>query len=276
MFLTKKGFWKIVIVAVVCFVSGSISFAGGMLSVMLGSNAGTLFLLGAVTYTIAVFSIFWGRYAEGKGQLINTGNKLVRNELRPAEFIKEYENLKNTPDLVVKKPDLEVLQLVAAAYDSLADKEHALATVDEMIAIARPKKEAYVKLIKASHLYAYHETEAAEQLFTEVQRLKPDLMAIALMDSVLKDDRAMAMGDYRVVEAYCLKLLDQKFPKLDRLGRVFTHHRLGNVYAKLEESEKAVLHYQYCVEHGGETALKASAKAAMESLKQITQNEQNG
>ena len=109
----------------------------------MGINENFLLILGIIVYLLCILMIFWGRYAEGKGKLINLGNKLVRNELKPAEFILHYESLKNSNDLVIKKSSVEVLQLVAIAYDSLDDKENVLVTVDEMIDIADDKKKAF-------------------------------------------------------------------------------------------------------------------------------------
>ena len=60
----------------------------------MGINENFLLILGIIVYLLCILMIFWGRYAEGKGKLINLGNKLVRNELKPAEFILHYESLK--------------------------------------------------------------------------------------------------------------------------------------------------------------------------------------
>lgn len=264
MFLTKKGFRKILIMAICYFILGSICITVAILFSNIGIDAEFIFVLGVIVYILNVFIIFCGRYAEGKGKLINLGNKLVRNELRPTEFIKVYKALKNSNDLVIKKPSIEVLQLVAIAYDSLDDRENALATVDEMVTIASEKKKAYAALIKTSFLFSYGKKDEAEKLFAEIQRLKHNFMCKALIDAILKSDRAMAMGDYKTVELYNLKMLEQAFPKLDNLGKLVVHYRLGEVYEKLQDIEKAASHYKYCVNYGGETAIKISAKAATE------------
>ena len=73
----------------------------------------------------------------------------------------------------------------------------------------------------------------------------------------------MAMGDYKIAEAENLRLLEQTFPKLDNLGKLLVHYELGKIYENLDNTEKAVTHYQYCVEFGGETAIKESAKEAI-------------
>ena len=69
----------------------------------------------------------------------------------------------------------------------------------------------------------------------------------------------MAMGDYKTVEAYNLNALQRSFPKLDNLGKLVVHYKLAEVYEKLEEKNKSIIHYQYCADFGGETAIKTSA-----------------
>ena len=267
MFLTKKGFRKILIMAICYCILASIAiFLWAFLNSM-GIKENFLLMLGIIVYLLCVLIIFWGRYAEGKGKLVNLGNKLVRNELKPAEFIREYEALKKSSDLVTNKPSIEVLQLVAIAYDSLDDRENALVTVDEMIDIADDKKKAFSNLIKCSFLFSYGNFEDAENLFNEIQKQKLDIMCIGLVDAILKSDRAMAMGDYKTVEAYNLKLLECSFPKLDNLGKLVVHYKLGEVYEKLQDNSKAATYYQYCADFGGETAIKKSAIEKLQHIK---------
>ena len=78
------------------FLVGSLSVALWGVHNSLGIYDNFLLILGIIVYSLCVLMIFWGRYAEGKGNLVNLGNKLVRNELKPAEFIEYYENLKNS------------------------------------------------------------------------------------------------------------------------------------------------------------------------------------
>ena len=91
-------------------------------------------------------------------------------------------------------------------------------------------------------------------------------MTSSLYDATLKSDRAMAVGDYKTVEAYSLKMLAQSFPKLDNLGKLVVHYKLGEVYEKLQDKEKAISYYQYCEINGGETAIKESAKEKLQQL----------
>ena len=79
-------------------------------------------------------------------------------------------------------------------------------------------------------------------------------------------DRAMAMGDYKTVESYCIGALENSFPRLDNLGKLVTHFKLGEVYEKLGDTKNAVTHYAYCAEHGGETALCSAARVALINL----------
>ncbi len=266
MFLTKKGLLKILMVAIIYFVVGSLCLALGAFIASLGVNGKFLFVLGAVCYALSPLLALWGRYAEGKGILINTGNKYVRNELKPYEFIKEYQSLKSSTELVINKPSVEVLQLVAMAYDAVDDRENCLLTMDEMIAVASEKKKTFAKLIKCSFLFSYDKIDEAEAIFTEARAAKQDLLCQTITDIVLKSDRAMAMKDYKTVEAYLLKALSQTVPKLDPLSKLTLHYKLGEVYENLQDCANALTHYQYCAEHGGETAIKASAVAALERL----------
>ena len=259
MFLTKKSFRKILIMAICYFLLGSISIVSWAVFNSMGIKENFLLILRIILYLLCPLIIFWGRYAEGKGKLINLGNKLVRNDLKPSEFLNEYETLKNSNDLIIKKPSIEVLQLVAVAYDSLDDREKALETVDEMISVASENKKAFANLFKTSFLFSYNKKEKAEMIFDEMQKQKLDIISKSLVDGILKSDRAMAMGDYKTVEMYNLSMLQRTFPKLDNLGKLVVHYKLGEVYEKWQETDKAITYYRYCVDFGGETAIKTSA-----------------
>lgn len=266
MFLTKKSLRKILIMAICYFAIGSIAIIFELIFASIGVADNFLLILGLITYILGLFFAICGFYAEGKGKLINLGNKLVRKELKPAEFLKEYENIKNSKDLVINKPSIEVLQLVSTAYDSLNDKENVLLTADEIIEAAKDKKKTFANLLKVSFLFSFGEKEEAELLFNETQKVKLDMMSSVLTDAIMKTDRAMAMGDYKIVEANSLKMLERSFPKLDNLGKLLINYTLGEVYEKLEENEKAVFYYNYCSNFGGETAIKESAKEKLEQL----------
>lgn len=249
---------------------GSASIAAAIVFNLLGTKDVFLFWLGGIVYALAVLVVFWGYYAESN-KLISVACKLLRTELKPAEFIYEYEKLNRSADLIVKKPSAQLLNEVIIAYVVLDDKERSLAMAEEMIAAAdndnKEKNKAYARLVKASLLFSYGEAEEGERLFNEARKFKFDFICQAIADAILKDDRAMAREDYTVAEAHNLKLLEKSFPKLDNLGKVLVHYRLGEIYEKLQDKEKAIFHYGYCSEHGGDTALKEKSKAAIERLK---------
>ena len=266
MFLTKKGLWKIIIVAVCYLISGSICIGAAVLLTSLGLDGGLLYVLGAICYVLCPLLILLGRYAEGKSKLLQAGNRLVRTELKPAEFIKQYEALKDSEDLIFSKPDFDVLHMLAVAYDTLNERERTLAVVDEMITVAKEKKKTFAKLIKVSYLFSYGRVEEAEQMFDELRRQKLTPLCNLMADQILKSDRAMAMGDYQTVAAHCQRLLEQSFPKPDPLGKVILHFTLGEAYEKQQEPQKAVSHYRYCADRGGETAIRSAANEALERL----------
>lgn len=266
MLLTRKGLRKVWVMTILYVMLGSMCILLSLFLSALGDDSNFLLVLGVIVYLLSVLVFFFGRYAEGKGKLIYTGNKLVRKELRPAAFLEEYDRLRTATDLVINQPSLEVLQLVAIAYDALDDSENCLKTVEEMIRVADDKKKAYVNLLKASFLFSYGQIEEAERLFNDTKKEKLDILSAAVADTILKGDRAMAMGDYKTVEAHRLEQLEHSFPKLDNLGKLVVHYQLGEVYEKWQDTEKAIAHYQYCATNGGETEIKASAKAAIERL----------
>ncbi len=267
MFLTKKSILKISALAICNFLLGSTIIISMHLLESIGIDAPALLSLAVIAYGLCLLTALAGYYGEGKGNLINLGFKLVLKELRPADFINHYNLLRNSEDLVVAKPSIEVLQLVAIAYDALDDRENALAAADEMIAAAKDKKKPFAKLFKASYLYTYGQTEAAETLLFEAKEQKLDMMGKVLFNAIRKGDRAAAMGDYKVAEAFCLETLAHTNPRKDQLVQLETHDALGEIYEKLQDNEKAIMHYQYCVVNGGETAIRKNAAKKLEELK---------
>lgn len=266
MLLTKRALWRISFVAMLYFLLGGGCIAAGLLFLFFEIDAVPLFVLGAIAMCICPLSVLWGRYAEGKGKLINAGNRLVRNELKPREFIEQYKALKNDPTLVVCKPDVDTLNLLFVAYDTLNDREGCLSTMDEMLRVARDKKRVTVELFKVSYLFSQGDTEEAEALFSSLRTQRLDAMSNLLADNILKSDRASALGDFKTAQAHYLKLLSQTFPKLDPLGLLIVHCKLGETYEHMGEPAAAIEHYRYCAEHCGETAIGASARAALERM----------
>jgi len=266
MFLTKQAIRKIIILSAVLFGLGTLLVLLGVLSNVFDTPSNYLFVFGGFEYLFCGFYIFTGRYSEGKAKLINSATKLIRNELKPAEFLMEYNAIRFSNDLVVNKPDFDVLQRVATAYDLLDDEENALLTVEQMIATSKGKKKNRAYLLKASLLYSNGKTEEAEALFFEVQKQKLDVISKSLCDTILKGDRALALGDYKTAEAYFLKSLTQSFPKADKLMTLIYYHKLGEIYEKTKEPQKALYYYQYCIENGGATAIRRNAAESIARL----------
>ncbi len=267
MFLTKKSLRKVLIMVIVYIAVGTLCLGGGILLKSMGASPKFLFVLCGICYAFCPLIFLIGRYAEGKGMLINSANKLFRTELKPLEFIKEYEKYKNADNLVINKPNVDVLRIVALAYFYAGDKENCLATIDEIVSVCGEKKKALALLVKASYLYTYQMKEEAEELFWKASDLKLDAMEKMLHEGIIKCDRAMANGDYNLAEAYCLQCLNRTFPKPDNLIMLDSHYTLGVIYDKMQDKEKAIFHYEYCAMHGGETFAKNEAKIALERLR---------
>ena len=163
MLLTKKNIAKIAFMAILYFLLGSFSFAAGIYFYSLGVHGNDLFIIGAVVYALCPLVALWGRYAEGTAKMLNRYNKLVGQQLKPAEFIKEYEDLKASPELVVCKPGYNLLGCLCAAYECLNEHERALEIADEAISVAG-KKKPRAMLLKVSLLFSCGKTEEAESL----------------------------------------------------------------------------------------------------------------
>lgn len=266
MFLTKQGRTKTVIMPIAFFILGIICFLFAFCS-SLGEFVSMMFYcLFGLSFFCFLFFIFQGKSAEGEAKYFSKWNDLVSKKLRPLDCIKEYESLRNSPDLVVNAPTFNILSLIAVAYSSLDEREKCFATLDEMVEVAPTKKKTYAILTKASYLFSDGRRDEAEEIINEYKDKKLDFMSNALLDGIMKLDRARAMGDYQAVEIYCLRLLERSFPKLENLSKLNVHFTLGDTYEKMHDTEKAIFHYQYCVSNGGETAMRVNAKARIESL----------
>ncbi len=266
MFLTKKSIFKIAFLGVMYFIAGSISLAMGVHFNTQGINESPLFVIGVVLYLLCPLFVLWGRYAEGIGKLAKKYIGVLREGLRPAEFIKEYEDLTGSSDLVVCKPSTEALLFVALAYDCLDEYDMAISFAEKALAVAPSKKKTKATLFLVSILYSCGRTDEAENLFDEVQKGKLGFSAQAFADMIRKTDRAMAIGDYKTVISTELAQLEVKFPKPDNLAQLAIRHTLAVAYEKLGDTENALPYYRYCAEHGGETAIRSSARAALERL----------
>ena len=261
MFLTKKSILKIALLAISYFILGSAFFA---LYLLLGDSFPRTFAI--ILYALCPIFVIWGRYAEGKGKLINLGNKIVRCELDPAKFIEEYQRINASVDYVVKKPGVEVLILVMLAYEFSDDKAAALLAADEMIRVAKEKQKTRARLIKSSLLFSLGMTDEAEALFNEARAAKLDFLSQTLVDFIFKGERAMAHGDYKIAESHCLSQLSRTFPKLDNLAKLSLNYTLAEIYEKTGEIDKAKERYKFCLENGGATCVVKDARAALERL----------
>lgn len=266
MLFTYKSFWRIFAMCIVYFFLGSISLALSV-AFSFGTPDLTLFWLGISLYALIPIFAFWLRSAEGKGKPLALGYRLLRRDMRPAAFLAEYEALKNAPDLMICRPSTDLLQMVAVAESMLGHTDRALATVEEMIATAPKKKLTYAKMVKVSFLFVAGKIEEAEALLFTLRTGKLDILSQTLASAILEGDRAMAIGDYKTVEASRLRQLDSRFPKLDNLGRLAVHYDLAEIYMKMGNTESATLHYRFCAENGGETVLRENAIAALEWLR---------
>jgi hypothetical protein len=249
------------------FIVGTMTIIFGVILKSFNAEGQTLFFLGGFFYFLCICSYFGGKYAEGAGKLINLGNSLVRNQLRPQEFITLYEERKTRTDLIIKKPRHDVLVLVAQAYNLLDDKEKCLLIADEMISVSNDKNRNYAELIKVSYLFDCGMVEEAEEMFLNIQKRKVSILHNLLAESIHKTDRALALKDYHTVELYCLKSLAQTFPKPDNIAKLVAHFALAHAYEGMNRKQDAIIQYEYCVKNGGQTAVVNHAKEALSTLK---------
>lgn len=266
MFLTKRSYVKIALTTALYLLLGTACIVLGVFFEGIGEADTMLYYIGFFMDFLAVVMFICGRYNEGIGKLMLLGSKLLRKELKPREFLAKYDSVRMSKDLVVNKPCVDVLQYAIIAYDMLDDRESSIAAADEMIAVAGEKRKAQAMLAKVSLLFSHGRIQEAEVLFAEARKHKYSFICTAMTDSIIKVDRAVALGDYKLAEASCLKTLERKFPKLDNYERLANHYKLGEIYEGLGERAKAAEHYRYCVENGGETAFPESAKNALARL----------
>ena len=268
MFLTRKALRKIRLLVGAYFAIGAFCLVAWLVLYVVSrrEEGPLLVILGLLCFLLGLLFRQVGRYAEGKGRLINSGNKLILHQLLPDEFIRLYQEMRDGPDTVIAKPDFDVLRLVIAAYDALGDTEHTLETLSEMRSIAPDKKKPQVKLLTASVLFSVGRVEEAEPLFNEGRQEGTDVMTRSMADLVLKSDRAMALGDFSTAELYYRQALTQPFPKATPLSLLYGHFALARICSKTGRLEEAKVHCTYCVENGGHTAVQAEAVKMAEEL----------
>jgi len=266
MFLTKSALRKINVLTGTYYIIGLFSLVIFGIFCHLDVEANLLLFIGIFCLVFGILIRPWGKYAEGKGKLLNSGNKLVMHELRPAEFIRLFEEKRDCPDNVVSKPDFEVLQLLVVTYEALGDKELEMGIIEYMCSIAPENRKALAKTLKASILYDTGNIEEAERLYKELLGEKLDFITKSTLDVLTKIDRAMAFGDFTMAEAHCKQLLIQKFPKPTPLNTVSINLILGEICYKTGKTDEAKAYLNYCAQNGGETVYKTKALNMLNSL----------
>ena len=266
MFLTQKSLRKIRLLTTAYFILDAIMLVLALLSLALHINAVPDFIFLGLVILLGLLFNKWGRFAEGKGKLINAGNKLVNKELRPREFVELYHQRKNDPTNVIAEDDFDVLRLLAAAYDSLGESENVLATIDRMIDIATPKQKPLALLNKSAVLYSTGRVEEAEMLFHSVDTEKAGAIVKMIVDVVLKVDRAKALKDYPTAEQFLKSALNRKGLGVTPLFTVVNHFILAEIYTETDRLPEAEPHYRYCAEHGGETFYRQKSAEVLENL----------
>lgn len=269
MFLTKKSLAKIRLLTGLFYLVGAFCFAVFGVYESMDTECKDLAILGILSIFLGIIFRAAARYSEGKGNLIISGNKLVLQELRPAQFIKLYEEKQNCADNVIARPDFDVLQLLATAYDALGDADRSLETLDQMFLLASKKKKTYVKLLKSSILFNIGKDKEADVLYREVLSEEKDWMTKATLEIAMKCDRAIAIGDFITAEAYTKEMLSKTAPKPTPLSILYAHFNLAKIYYLTHENDEAKLHLNYCVENGGETGVKQEAVKMLNDLNAV-------
>ena len=266
MFLTKKALVKIWVMALKYVILGVLCFLMPLVHTALRPYSVEWVVFGIIVLLLALLFYKWGRFSEGKGKLLNKGRKLIFFEMRPAEFIRLYEEARDCPSNVVSEPDFDVLTMLGAAYDALDDEERELEILEQMSRIDFKNKEIRVKILKASVLFDKGRKEEAEEIYVEVLRGKKDAFTTAQLDAVTKCDRALAMGDYAVAEEYCKEQLIRPFPKPTPYEDLIHHFKLAEIYCKTDRCDEAKQHLNYCIENGKELPLVDKARAMLEGI----------
>ena len=259
MFLNKKALTKIWLLVGAYLVLASLCFFIGIIFAAFQIEGSFHIIVGCFCLVAAPLFYAWGRWAEGKGKILNKGNQLIFHQLKPAEFIRLYEQRRDDPTNVVAKPDYQVLQILVAAYDALDDQHLALATMEQALAIAPEKHRNRALIIKCGLLFNYGQLEEAEALYRKLSSKELDFMCKTLMDAVIKSDRAMLLGDEATAEAYNRQAMTQSFPKPTNLSLLYSHYHMAKICYRTNRREEAEEHRNYCIEHGGETGAQRKA-----------------
>lgn len=265
MYLTKKQLRKIWTLTGTYIVIGVMALLLFLALGAYGEDA-TLLILGLLMILLSPVVYKCGRYGEGRAKLINKGKKLMLQQLRPAEFLRIYEETRDNPDNVVAEPTFDVLQMVLLAYDTLGKADEAFDTRNLMMMVMPDKKRQLAKVLHASLLYGCGRTEEAEALYTELLNTKLDAVTTVVMNALTNADRAMARGDFATAEAYFTRILTHSFPKPNPLTVVQAHFHLATICLKTDRVEEAGPHLDYCIQNGGETIFRTESQALQETL----------
>jgi len=266
MFITKKALRRMKIMVGIFLGIGVFFLLIAGLFACLDIEYTQVLVLAVVECLLALLFFWASRHSEGKGQLINKGNKLVLYDLRPADFVRLYEEKRDCPDNVIAKPDFDVLHMLLLAYDALGDEARVLDTLEQMDAIAPIERKNYVKVLKSSTLFEQGKIEAAQVLYDEVLHGKMDFVTKTAMDSLTKCVRAIAIGEYDTAENYLTENLAVKSPKGTPLSVLVKKFHLAKIYCMTQQTDKAKIYLNYCIENGGETGIKAEAKNMYDQL----------
>lgn len=260
MFLTRKALKKIrLIVGVYCGLA-VFCLVMSIVFVLLDMEIKPLIILGVLALFLGFVFSKIGRYAEGKAKLLNLGSKLVLQQLRPAEFVRLYEQTRDCRDNVVSEPDFDVLNILMTAYDSMGETDKSLEVLEQMLSAFDGSKQARAKLLKSSVLFDMGKIEEAEKLYSEVLNSKTDIITKSMLDDVMKMERALALEDFTTAEVKLKTSLENsrynKFP----LMVLYLRMDLGKIYCKTNRFEQAKECLEYCMENSGETSIRAQAE----------------
>lgn len=267
MFLTKKQLFICIFIPCILALFSFSTLVFSLLCAIFDTTDLFLIFLSFFEMFLSIVLYFSFKYRLGTNDLIAKGYKFIKKELCPAEYIKLYKIKRYNPANVICKPNFNVLHLLMLAYNSLNDNENSLKTADELISIAPKSKVNSAILLKASILFSIGNINEAERLMSQIDISKMNFKTKFLYDSVLKFDRAMAYKDYKTAEMNYLQIL-QKTNKLQPLDKLYAHHSLAIIYYNTEQFSKAVPHYSYCANNGGQTAIRTDAVKMLNTINQ--------
>lgn len=265
MFLDRKGIVKCVLFTLLWVVFAALAFVD--YAVFDRTTPNLIFAIAVTAY--AVFIGFWSRNLFGTSRYLSLSRRYLIREIAPSKFLKEYERIRFSDKLVVAKPSLMVLLQAALAYSLLGMNKQLFATLDEMLAVAKPKQKAFALLCNADFRYDLGMTKEAERFFAAAQSEKMDVRAKILSDGVEKGGHALALGDFAVYERSHKESLEKtKSP----LSRLVLHYDLAKLCERTGRASEAKEHYTYCARFGGETYIRTGA---LSKLNVFTEPEQD-